>query len=271
MGKGGVRLHKYYEIAKIHIKSQLAWRGDVVFQMMFTMTKILFAYLLWGIIFATRPEVAGFSFHSMLSYYIISSFLAQLELSDGISREISTRIRNGTFSKYMVIPVNIQAYFVAMETGIVVYYGVFQFLAAFVWIFILQIRFVFTNHLLLIAAAFFLIFLGLLFMVQLNYYLGLLTLKYQEINTFLMIKDNLVTLVTGGIVPLVLLPEGIVNVMKLLPFYYVTYLPSMLLTGRLKEEAVPGLVIIFLWCLFLHILIKFTWGSYRRTYDGVGI
>lgn len=264
-------MHKYCEIAKIHIKSQLAWRGDVVFQMMFTMTKILFAYLLWGIIFGDQMEVAGFSFHSMLSYYIISSFLAQLELSDGISREISTRIRNGTFSKYMIIPVNIQAYFVAMEAGIVVYYGVFQFMTAFVWIFVLKIQFVFTNSLLLIAAAFFMIILGLLFMAELNYYLGLLTLKYQEISTFLMIKENLVTLVTGGIIPLVLLPEGLVSVMKLLPFYYVTYLPSMLLTGRLREEAVSGLLIISLWCVFLHILIKFTWENYRKTYDGVGI
>jgi len=264
-------LHKYFEIAKIHIKSQLAWRGDVVFHIMFTMTKILFAYLLWGVIFGDRTEVAGFSFHSMLSYYIISSFLAQLEMSDGISGEISARIRNGTFSKYMVIPVNIQTYFIAMEAGVVAYYGVFQFLAAFIWVFVFQIQFVFTRNLLLIVIAFFIMLLGLLFMVQLNYYLGLLTLKYQEISTFLMIKNNLVALVTGGIVPLVLLPEGMVSVMKLFPFYYVTYLPSMLLIGRLKEEAVSGLVIIFLWCVCLQILIKFTWENYRRTYDGVGI
>ena len=63
---------KYLEISKIYIKSQLVWRADVVFQVFFTVTKILFAYLLWGIIFNDRTEVAGFSFQSMLSYYIIS-------------------------------------------------------------------------------------------------------------------------------------------------------------------------------------------------------
>lgn len=264
-------MKKYVEIAKIYIKSQLVWRADVAFQVLFTVTKILFAYLLWGIIFKDRTEVAGFTFQSMLSYYIISSFLSQLDMSDGISSEVSQRIRNGTFSKYMVIPVNIQKYFMAMEAGVVAYYGVFQFIAAFVWVFIFRIKFALSNDPLIILCASLLILLGLLFMVQLNYYLGLLALKYQEIGTFLMIKNNLVAFITGSIVPLVLLPQGIISVMKLFPFYYITYLPSMLLIGRLGEEAVPGLVIIFLWCVMLQALITVTWGYYRRKFDGVGI
>ena len=96
-------------------------------------------------------------------------------------------------------------------------------------------------------------------------------MKYQGIGTFLMIKNNLAALVTGSIVPLVLLPGGVVEVMRLLPFYYVTYLPSMLLVGRCREEAFPGLVILSLWCLVLQALIHLTWEKYSRMYDGVGI
>lgn len=115
------------------------------------------------------------------------------------------------------------------------------------------------------------VLLGLLFMVQLNYYLGILTLKYQEINTFLMIKKNLILLATGTIVPLALFPEKIVKLMSRLPFYYVTYLPSMLLTGRCGEEAVPGILTLIFWCVFLQFVIAVTWKSYRKKYDGVGI
>jgi ABC-2 type transport system permease protein len=122
-----------------------------------------------------------------------------------------------------------------------------------------------------IAGAVLMILLGLLFMVQLNYYLGLLTLKYQEIGTFLMIKNNIVAFVTGSIVPLVLLPDAFVSVMKLFPFYYVTYLPSMLLIGRYQNEMLIGLIVIFLWCVLLQIVIQVTWKKYRRKYDGVGI
>lgn len=110
-------MRKYTETALIYFKAQLIWRADTVFNMLFTVTKIIFAYVLWGAIFEGKDMIAGFTFHSMLSYYIISSFLSQIEMSGGISREISSRIRNGTFSKYMVIPVNIENIFWLWKRG----------------------------------------------------------------------------------------------------------------------------------------------------------
>jgi len=262
---------KYWEVSKTYMKAQLVWRADVIFNMLFTISKVLFAYLLWGIIFQNRETIGAFTFHGMLSYYIVNSFLSQLDMSGGISSEIHDRIRNGTFSKYMVIPVGVQKYFMAMELGKVLFYLLFDFLAAVIWIFVFRIEFVFTDNPLVFACAVLMAVLGMLFMVQLNYFLGLLTLKYQGINTFLMIKNNLISLVTGGIVPLALFPELAVKIMKVLPFYYVTYLPSMLLTGMCREEAAAGLCVIAAWCLLMQFLIYVTWNKYIRKYDGVGI
>lgn len=264
-------MRKYIETARIQMKNELAWRADIFYQMFFTITKILFAYLLWGMIFREKTTVAGFTFHGMLSYYIISSFLSQLEISSGISEEICARIRGGTFSKYMVLPINIEGYFIAQEVGVVLFYLLFDFLAAAVWIFLFRIRFVFTTNPVLIASALLMVILGLLFMVQLNFLLGILTLRFEEISTFLMIKNNLMNLVTGTIVPLALFPGQIIAWMKLLPFYYVTYLPSMLLTGRCAQEALPGLAILTGWCICIQFLINVTWKRYRVKYDGVGI
>lgn len=264
-------MRKYAEIARVYLKTQMAWRADVLFQMLFTVTRILFAYLLWGIIFAEKSAVAGFSFQGMLSYYIVSSFLTQLDMSNGISEEINARIRKGTFSNFMVMPVDMEKYFMARETGVVTFYLGFDLIAAFIWIFIFEIEFVLTQGILVMLCAFFMALSGLIFMVQLNFYLGILTLKYEEISTFLMIKSNLAALVTGSIVPLVLFPEKIVRCMKFLPFYYVTYLPSMLLVGRCREEAVTGLGVIILWCVFMQAVITVSWKKYRRKYDGVGI
>lgn len=262
---------KYKETAYMNLKAQIVWRADVIFNMLFTISKILFAYLLWGIIFRQNDVVAGFTFHGMLSYYIISSFLSQLEMSDGISGEIFWRIRNGTFTNYVVLPISTEGYFIAMEIGVVLFYLGFDFLAAVVWIFLFKIQFMFTQDLFMIVCAVLMILLGLLFMVQLNYYLGILTLKYQEISTFLTIKNYIISMVTGTIIPLVLFPDVVVKLMSFLPFYYVTYLPSMLLTGRCYEEALPGIVILAGWCVLLQFVIKVTWESYRKKYDGVGI
>lgn len=264
-------MRKYREVIRIHLKAQLAWRVDVIFNMIFTVTKILFAYLLWGMIFQENGTVAGFTFHGMLSYYIVSAFLSQLEMSKGISEEMTSRIRGGKFSNFIVLPMNIEGYFTAMEIGVVLFYLAFDFAAAIVWIFVFRIQFTFTDNGVILLLALILVLLGLFFMVQLNYYLGILTFQFEEISTFLMIKNNLVSLITGTIVPLALFPETMVKGMKLLPFYYVTYLPSMLLVGRCEEEAMQGILILPTWCVVMQVLITVTWKKYRTKYDGVGI
>lgn len=108
-------------------------------------------------------------------------------------------------------------------------------------------------------------------MALLNYFLGILTLKFEEISIFLMIKDNFVAFVTGSVIPLALLPGWMTEGMRFLPFYYVTYLPSMLLIGECGEEAVTGLFVLSVWCIIFLILNQVTYEHYRIKYDGAGI
>lgn len=264
-------MRKYLEIAKIAFKTQLTWRFDIAFNMVFTIIKILFAYIIWGTIFGEREFVAGFTFHTMLSYYIISSFLSQVEMSDGVSREINTRIRTGTFSKYMTIPANVEGYFIAQTAGTSAFYLLFNFTAAVIWIFIFRIKFVITTNIAFILPASFMIILGLLFMVQLNFFLGILTLKFQDIQLFLMIKNSLIAFITGTMLPLSLLPEGIITVMRFFPFYYITYLPSMLLIGQNETEITTGLCVLTIWLLLFVIINKLTYRRLRVRFDGVGV
>lgn len=264
-------MRKYVAVAKLYFKAQLVWRVDVIFNMILTVLRIMFAWLLWRLIFTGKNEISGFTFHSMLSYYIVSSFLTQLEMSKRIGREINQRIRNGTFSRYMVIPVNVEGYFTAMEAGIVLFYITFDLAVTVLWTAVFRIRFTFTDKPFVIVCAGIMILLGLFFMVQLNFFLGLLTLKYQGIDTFLMIKNQIIALVCGSIIPLALFPEEVVNLMRLLPFYYVTYLPSMLLVGYCENEAVSGIFILTGWCVLMQFVLQLTWRTYIRKYDGVGI
>lgn len=264
-------MKKYIEIAKVFLKQQFMWRADNIFNLILTVTKIAFAYILWGAVFQSKDVVAGFTFQSMLSYYLISAFLSQLERSGEISKEISTKIRNGTFSKYMVLPVNIQKYYISMQIGTILFYLGCNLLAAMVWNYVFKINFVMMQNPLILLYAVVLILLGLLFMIQLNYFLGILAFKLQEISTILMIKDNLLALITGSMIPLALLPEKIVECMKLFPFYYVTYLPSMLLIGRCKEEALLGVFVMMCWILAFAMINNVIYKKYRIKYDGVGI
>jgi ABC-2 type transport system permease protein len=264
-------LSKYLETAKIMFKQQIAYRFDTLLSMLFTISKILLAYVLWGAIFSEQEVVSGFTFHTMLSYYIISSFITQLDQSSKFSWQLAHEIRNGIFSKYLVRPMGIFRYFSAQAVGVSAYLITFNFIAALLWVVVFRINFQLTQEPQLWVYAILLVLLGLLFMMQLNYYIGILAFHFLDTSLFMMIKENLVQFITGALIPLTLLPESIVSVMSYFPFYAMTYLPTMLLLGRHQEEALFGLFILFMWNLLLGIVTQLTYQHYRVKYDGVGI
>lgn len=264
-------MKKYLEIAKAYMKAQLIWRSDTFVDVILAVSKILFAWILWSILFEGKEQIAGLGFQAMISYYIISSYLFQLEKSAEISRQMTGMLRNGTFSKYMVIPVHTQGYFVAMEAGKTAFSAGIGFLATILWLFLFRNPFEQKLNFKILLCRTIMVGLGFLFMALLNYFLGILTLKFKEISIFLMIKDNLSAFVTGAVIPLALLPEWITDGMKFLPFYYVTYLPSMLLIGKCQEEAIKGLLVLSTWCILFFIFNQAAYEHYRIKYDGVGI
>lgn len=264
-------MKKYFETAKIMFKTQMAYRFDIIANIIFTVSKILLAYVLWGAIFGKQSVISGFTFNSMLSYYIISSFLSQLDQSSNTGWQIAREIRNGSFSKYMIRPIGIFRYFTVQTFGVATFLLSFNLIAAMIWVFIFRINFVISSDFLIIFAAFLLTLLGLLFMIQINYFIGILAFKFLDTGIFMMIKNNIVQFVTGSLIPLTLLPSEIIRFMTFFPFYYISYLPSMLFLGRNENEIIPGIVILSLWNIVLGIINSITYKSLKSIYDGVGI
>jgi ABC-2 type transport system permease protein len=116
-----------------------------------------------------------------------------------------------------------------------------------------------------------LLLLGRLFLAQMNFFLGVLTIKYQDIWLFLMIKNNVQAFLAGALVPLTLMPDAVLKALRLTPFYHATHLPAMLLLGRNSNEALTGMLVLILWIAIFMALNKYAYTHLRTRYDGVGI
>lgn len=264
-------MKKYREITQVFVKAQLTWRFNIAMSVVLSVAKILFALIVWGAIYEGQGEVAGLTLSSMLTYYVVSSFFAQLESSGDTAWEVRNSIRQGTFSGRMVMPVSIGGYYTARAIGRILVQAIFVLLSSALWVVVFGIPLSFTSDPLMILAGIGMQILGLLFMMQLDLLLGLLTLKVQDIFTLLMIKGNLLAFATGAIIPLVLLPDGVLAVMRALPFYYITYLPSMLIIGENAGEILPGFLVLGGWLIVAAAAVPLLYTRLRRRYDGVGI
>ena len=80
-------MKKYLEVAKVYLKVKLMWRADLIFGFISIVMKIIFASLLWGVIFRDKETVAGFMQNSMMAYYLLSAFFTQIDISEKISGE----------------------------------------------------------------------------------------------------------------------------------------------------------------------------------------
>ena len=264
-------IKKYCEVAKINFKGCIIWRFDILANLLLTVTKITFAYILWKAVFGENDVIGGFTFYSMLTYYVTGAFLSGADMSKKISTEICTRVISGTFSKYIIIPVNIQIYFMAQNFGRLIFYLLLNMISLFTWIFILQISFSFTNNMYYLGTAAVMALLGLIFMTEFQFFIGILSFKFLEISMFRIIVDNIMVFITGAAIPLSLLPEAVTAVMRIFPFYYIIYLPSMLAIGRNGNEAFSGLIIIFAWVLAFFIINNLLYKRLRVLFEGVGI
>jgi ABC-2 type transport system permease protein len=86
------------------------------------------------------------------------------------------------------------------------------------------------------------------------------------------IQGNIIAFVTGSLVPLSLLPDGLLAFLRFLPFTHVVYTPVMLLCAQLSlSEGLSGLVVLSAWTIAMLAVAQFTYDRLRVKYDGVGI
>jgi ABC-2 type transport system permease protein len=251
---------------------QIVWRFDVAMTMLATVGRILAAWILWRAIFGNNAVVKGFDFNTMLSYYIISAILSSIDFSHQISGEVSELIRAGRFSAHMVTPMNPLAFFSSMTAGESAFHLGFSVLSALICVAIFPMNVTINHDVVGILLALVMIPLGLTFMACYHYFIGVLTFKFLEIGFFMHVQGSIIAFVTGSLVPLSLLPEKALFVLRFLPFTHVVYTPSMLLCGQMDAgEGLFGLALMAIWTMVMLITAQYAYDCLRVKYDGVGI
>lgn len=265
-------MNKYWAVMKHCFKIQIVYRYEVILNLLEIIGRMLFAWLLWTAIYAEEETIGGFTLPVMLFYYLLSSFLSSLDISGGVSGEISSRIRDGTFSRFMVIPTNTQGHFIAQNIGASAFYALFAGIAAGLCALIFKVRLLFPANIPMVICSLVMVPLGLVFMICFHFFIGALTFKFQDIGFFLRVQGVILEFITGGVVPLILLPDGLIHAMRFIPFIHVVYTPVMLLMGKITlEEGFIGLVILAVWTALMALFNQTTFKRLRIRYDGVGI
>ncbi len=223
-------------------------------------------YFIWQAVFESRPgetHINGFSLPEMVNYIALGWISRSLYFSS-IDNQIDDLVRSGQISIYLLRPVHFHTMMLSQAAG----ESIFRllFFTAPISVLIIAV-FPVSAPESFSAFVYFLISTSLSFLVlaELNFITGMAAFWLKSIQGIIRAKYFLVQLLSGLLLPLTFFPETVQDIVRLLPFQAIAYVPLQLYLS--KASGTDALLLLgeqLAWVLALGVVSVFAWRSAVR-------
>lgn len=256
--KGGIcrrAMKAYIYIAKMKILSALAYRFDVISSVFVRSLVVVATSYFWIAVYNTQENAAGVGKEQMLTYSIISAVLSCIFNVD-VENRIINSVREGSVAMDMLKPVDVFGMYLAEDLGGIVT-SIFQYALPVLLIGSLFIHIPVPssglNFLLFVVSAILSFFINWFFTAIFS----MIAFFVIGIEPLRQIKNSLVQILSGSIVPLWFFPHSFQTVLRFLPFMYLYQLPLSIYIGKnAPMEAVRLLGVQCIWVIILYGIFR---------------
>jgi len=240
-------------IIAITIKQKLTYREALWFGIIATSASIFIYYFLWNAVFSDAAVIEGYNFQMMITYIIIARVLAS-QFSSGINGTLASWIYDGSIATELLRPFGIVRSLFALRIGEFCQFVIFKALPiTLIAAFLLGASPPAGFGALLLFILSILISLVLLFFFELM--VGILAFYTMDVHAVRFAKDTILTILSGGLVPLFLFPLWLQDIIRLLPFHHLVATPIDIYLGVLSyREALWALTSLGLWVIVMLAL-----------------
>ena len=262
-------LDVYQAQFKATIALQLQYRVAMMIWLTWSILQPVVLLTVWSTVAReTGGRVGPWAPEDLAAYFLIGMWVAHLTFT-WLMHEFEFRVRQGQFSPLLLKPIHPIHKDIADNIGYKLLTTPVLALATLILILLFQPRLnppiwavaAFVPALLL---AFFIHFLS-------GWTIALAAFWITRVVAVNEVYFVLGTFLSGGWVPLALLPEPLQLLSWLFPFRWHQAFPIELLMGRLTpDEALGGIGMQLLWCAITFVIWRFLWGRAVRQYTAVG-
>lgn len=268
-------LRKYRTILVLCVSERLTYRTDFFLGTLLRFMPIVTTIFLWSAVFAgsEHSQIAGLSARQMVAYYLLVLVSRAFSSMPGLADGIALDVREGNIKKYLVQPVDMVGFLLAMRVAHkAVYYAIAAGPFAIVF-FLCRGFFDGWPAPGLLAAYIASLFLAFLIGFFFEALVGMLAFWVLEVSSFNFIVLMLNYTLSGHMFPLDLVPGVAGEVLRWLPFQYMAYFPAMLF---LRGSALSGtelalaLVRPLLMAIFLALAVRVAYARGLKRYSAFG-
>lgn len=255
----------YLSLMRSAVMENMQFRMSVLVMLFGNMVYLVVIYNLWKAIYASvdTPVVNGMTFSDTMIYLVLAS--AQFAFMEAyLVWEMGRGVQDGSIIVQLIKPMSYGTYQLFYILGGNLFYFIVTFIPTFVIVEIITgwVIPVGVNLLYYLISVIF----GMMINFAVDYFVGTICLYTQSIWGINIMKQILVTFLSGATVPLAFFPEILYRIVMFLPFHAIYNTPLTLLIHNDLPVAQVGDMLFtqFVWVLVVFVLAKVFWKVSER-------
>ena len=245
----------YWAILRASMITGLVYRFGFMFTIIGNIVYLCVAYFLWQSIYRHSPTLHGLTFNQAFLYVALGSTVFVL-LKSFVEWGIAHEINDGRIAVYLTKPLDYQLYWLFNNLG-----ATLTNLAAITLPTVLLLTLVFKVTITVgpgLVLFPFSLLMAFLIQYNIDYTIGLLAFYTESTWGLSMVKDFIVTVLAGALLPLQFFPTAIQNVLLWLPFQAIYYTPLTMISqsDRSWGTLLMMLAVQFAWVVATFIFTR---------------
>jgi ABC-2 type transport system permease protein len=262
-------------LVKAYWKEAIAYRLESMISLIVVPLRFVVLLMIWGAVFlqARGDSLGGFTFPQLITYFILTTFITILTYGDE-TEVLEKEVIGGNFMMYLLKPREyIWLKFIRKCADRVL--SLFLQLLPLLIIFIVFFRhyLVSGNILLFVVSAGFAFIISFLISII----IGMMAFWLLKIRTLGWLINFAINMTSGMVVPLSFYPPMLQNILYLLPFQYIIYVPVQMYLGAYPLTITAGwdsayalLGLQLFWIAVLGFITCFIWNRAIKRFSAVG-
>ncbi len=263
-------MRKYLEVLITSIKTMYAYKFEFTIYVTATLVSMSVFYFVWSAIYSYNQAemLGGLTLQQMLTYAVISMAILPVIWSSA-DRMAYWDVNQGQITSILTKPLKIQHYIFFRESGhnIMTFFSetVLAILFAF-FIFRISVPNIFNLTAFIIS-----IFLSILISFSISFLIWLSAFWTEKSNGLRRLKEAVIDLFGGAIIPIYLFPAWIQPVFFLLPFQAIFNTPLSIFIEKISGvQIIFALLVQVFWASILLIAGHLIWKRARIKYTAHG-
>ncbi len=263
----------YFEIFKINLKILLFYKwGFYISIILHPLLLILYISILHSI-YANNPNhiILGYTCTQMIWYFAGISFFYFLVYCN-TDKEMSDSVISGDMALRLIKPLSIMKYEFAKVLSNKVIGFFFEFIpVCIIYVILIHPDFItFGSVFRYVIITFF----AFLFYFMMSFLIGITSFIWQSVNALQGLKMLIINFAAGAFIPLEFFPVGVQNVIKMLPFQYILYVPIQFFLNKPETQHwfyfYKVIITLVIWIIIFYVFCKISLKHMIKKFSSVG-